>query len=411
MRKAKKMQKVSIIRLSHKMFDTTENIKKTVEIIKRHFDAQESLIIIIPYIKKFYEGLKEAITPFYTAINESEQRQLYRPTENIASRILKFALLSKGIYTMEFDQNLIQIPKKKIWSEPTIPDFYKEFIEKNLSKGTVLLVSGLSIIDEKGQIDRILGGTDRVTALLFAKLLSQNRVTYYREDLLFYTSNREYVEKAKLIRELDYDEAINSLLPNISSFDLDDIMLAREWNIEIEFRSFNEPDKFTIISGGKMKKNVVKSIIGDPNKAKVLIHQVQDRPGVAARIFSPLVENGIQIFDISNIVTIDGLSDISFTVQRDDAKRAYIITEKFAKECGATSVEYDDNIAIVSVIGSGLYREPDIAFKIFSVLAKNRINISYINANDIKISVAIQRDYLELAIRLLHDTFELGKNE
>lgn len=406
------MQEISVIRLSHKMFDSTDNIKRAVDIIRRHFDAQESLVIIIPYIRRFYEGLKEAIAPFYTiGQEENEHNQLYRPTENITSRILKFALLSKGIYTMEFDQNLIQIPKKRIWKEPAIPDFYKEFIEKNLSKGTVLLVSGLSIIDEKGQLDRILGGTDRVTALLFAKLLGQKRVIYYREDLLFYTSNREYVQKARLIRQIDYDEAVNSLPPGDPSFDLDDIMLAKEWNIEIEFRSFYEPDKFTVISGGRMKKNIVKSIIGDPNKAKVSIHQVQDRPGVAARIFSPLAENGIQIFDISNIVTVDGLADMSFIVKRDDVKRAYIITEKFAKECGATSVEYDDNISVISVVGAGLYREPDVAFKIFSVLAKNRINISYINANDIKISVAIGRDYMELALRLLHDTFELDKSD
>lgn len=405
------MQEISVIRLSHKMFDSTDNIKRAVDIIRRHFDAQESLVIIVPYIRRFYEGLKEAIAPFYTIGQENEHNQLYRPTENITSRILKFALLSKGIYTMEFDQNLIQIPKKRIWKEPAIPDFYKEFIEKNLSKGTVLLVSGLSIIDEKGQLDRILGGTDRVTALLFAKLLGQKRVIYYREDLLFYTSNREYVQKARLIRQIDYDEAVNSLPPGDPSFDLDDIMLAKEWNIEIEFRSFYEPDKFTVISGGRMKKNIVKSIIGDPNKAKVSIHQVQDRPGVAARIFSPLAENGIQIFDISNIVTVDGLADMSFTVKRDDVKRAYIITEKFAKECGATSVEYDDNISVISVVGAGLYREPDVAFKIFSVLAKNRINISYINANDIKISVAIGRDYMELALRLLHDTFELDKSD
>ncbi len=411
MRKANKMQKISIIRLSHKMFDSTDNIKRSVEIIKRHFDSQERLIIIVPYIRKFYDSLNETISNFYTINLESERNQLYRPTENISSRILKFALLSKGIYTLEFDQNLIQIPKRKLFSEPTIPDFYREFIEKNLDRGTVLLVSGLSVIDEKGQIDRILGGTDRVTPILFARLLGQNKVIYYREDLLFFTSNREFVRKARLIKDLDYDEAANILSNNDSSFDIDDLMLAKEWNIEIEFRNFYEPEKYTLISGGKMKKNIVKSIIGDPNKAKVSIHQVQDRPGVAARIFSPLVENGIQIFDISNIVTIDGLSDISFTVLRDDAKRAYIITEKFAKECGASSVEYDDNIAVISVIGSGLYKNPDIAFKIFSVLAKNRININYINANDIKISVAINRDYLELALRLLHETFEMDKDE
>jgi|GEM_PF-441100 len=405
------MRKISIIRLSHKIFDSTDNIKRGVEIIKRHFDAQESLIIIVPYIRRFFDGLREAISPFYNISQESEFNQLYRPTENITSRILKFALLSKGIYTIEFDQNLIQIPKKKVFTEPTIPDFYKEFIEKNLEKGTVLLISGLSIIDEKGQIDRILGGTDRVTPILFAKLLGQNRVIYYREDLLFFNSNREYVEKSRLIKELDYDEAANCLYANSKSFDLDDIMLAKEWNIEIEFRSFYEPNRFTLISGGKMRKNVVRAIIGDANKAKVSIHQVQDRPGVAARIFSPLVENGIQIFDISNIVTIDGLSDLSFTVSREDAKRAYIITEKFAKECGASTVEYDENIAIVSVIGSGLYKSPEVAFKIFSVLAKNRININYINANDIKINVAIHRDYLELALRLLHETFELDKDE
>ena len=153
----------------------------------------------------------------------------------------------------------------------------------------------------------------------------------------------------------------------------------------------------------------VRAVSYDRNQAKITLRGVPDRPGIASAIFTPLGENGISVDMIVQNVSEEGLTDLTFTVKRQDLKRTIEIVKGVAKELGFKDVLYDSKIAKVSIIGTGMIDRPGIAGKMFSALAKAGINIQMISTSEIKISCVIDEKYLELAVRELHDAFELGK--
>ena len=166
----------------------------------------------------------------------------------------------------------------------------------------------------------------------------------------------------------------------------------------------------------KENKNVVKiederpvtAISYDKDQAKITIIGVPDRPGIAAAIFTPLGEAGISVDMIVQNVSSEGLTDITFTVKRKDLKKALDTVQEVAKKMGFKEVRYDDTIAKVSIVGTGMRDRPGIAAKMFSTLAKAGINIEMISTSEIKISCAIKEKYVELAVRELHSAFELS---
>ncbi len=158
-----------------------------------------------------------------------------------------------------------------------------------------------------------------------------------------------------------------------------------------------------------MEQVVVSGITLDKNQAKITIQGVPDQPGIASRIFSAIAEFNIIVDTIIQNISHDGLTDISFTVPRDDLKQAGEIVSKIAKEIKARDIEIKEDIANISIIGVGMRSHSGVAAKMFSTLAKEGINILMISTSEIKISCVIDARYTELAVRTLHDTFELGK--
>ncbi len=152
----------------------------------------------------------------------------------------------------------------------------------------------------------------------------------------------------------------------------------------------------------------VTAISYDKDQAKITIIGVPDRPGIAAAIFTPLGEAGISVDMIVQNVSSEGLTDITFTVKRKELKKALDTIQEVAKKMGFKEVKYDDAIAKVSIVGTGMRDRPGIAAKMFSTLAKAGINIEMISTSEIKISCVIKEKYVELAVRELHSAFELS---
>lgn len=158
-----------------------------------------------------------------------------------------------------------------------------------------------------------------------------------------------------------------------------------------------------------MEQVVVSGITYDKNQAKITIPAVPDKPGIASRIFSAIADYNIIVDTIIQNISHDGLTDISFTVPRDDAKKAGELVSKITKEIGAKEVQIKEDVANVSIIGVGMRSHSGVAAKMFSSLAQEGINILMISTSEIKISCVIDARYAELAVRTLHDAFELGK--
>jgi aspartate kinase len=169
------------------------------------------------------------------------------------------------------------------------------------------------------------------------------------------------------------------------------------------------PGTLVIKEDAAMERRLVTGVSFHKDEAKIAVRQVPDRPGVASRIFAPISEANINVDMIVQNVSKDGTTDLTFTVPRSDLKRALAIVETHANQIGAKEIESSENIAKVSVIGIGMRSHAGIASKMFTTLAKENINIQMISTSEIKISIIVDEKYTELAVRVLHDAFELGK--
>jgi len=158
-----------------------------------------------------------------------------------------------------------------------------------------------------------------------------------------------------------------------------------------------------------MEEVLVSGIILDKNQAKLTVVGVPDRPGIAAEIFGKIAEEGVNVDMIIQNVSERGLTDISFTVPKSDAKRGLRTTKKLVSKIGAHDVKLDENIAKVSIVGVGMRSHSGAAAKMFAALSKENINIIMISTSEIKISCVVDSKYAEIAVRALHNTFNLGK--
>lgn len=156
-----------------------------------------------------------------------------------------------------------------------------------------------------------------------------------------------------------------------------------------------------------MEGILVSGVAYDKNEAKIAVLGVPDKPGIAAKILTPLSDAAISVDMIVQNVSHDGLTDFTFTVTKADLKKALLITNEAAKEVQAQEVQSDENISKISIVGLGMRSHAGVATRMFAVLAKNNINIGMISTSEIKVSVVIDEKYTELAVRVLHEEFGL----
>jgi aspartate kinase len=189
------------------------------------------------------------------------------------------------------------------------------------------------------------------------------------------------------------------------------VEFAMKYNVPVHVRStFTEEEGTMVTEETKdMEKVIVSGVAYSKNEARITVKRVPDRPGIAHKLFHPLLEKGIVVDMIVQNTSEDGYTDLTFTVPKPDLLRTMNIMNEVAKEIGATRVIGDENIAKVSIVGVGMKTHAGVAAKMFEALAKENINIMMISTSEIKISCVIEEKYTELAVRALHDAFELDK--
>jgi aspartate kinase len=181
--------------------------------------------------------------------------------------------------------------------------------------------------------------------------------------------------------------------------------------VPVQVRSTFKPDPGTLVTreDSGMEDAVVTSVTHDRSQAKVSILRVPDRPGIAAQVFGAVAGQNVVVDMIVQNISRDGYTDISFTLQRGDRAKAVSVLEEVARRIGAQGVTYDDRVAKVSIVGVGMRSHSGVAARMFGILAKEGINIQMISTSEIAVSCVIEDTHTELAVRALHEAFELGK--
>jgi aspartate kinase len=226
-----------------------------------------------------------------------------------------------------------------------------------------------------------------------------------------YTADPNLVPEARKLARISYDEMLEMASLGAQVLQARAVEYAKNYDVPVYVRSSFNAGQGTLVvrEDVEMEKVVVSGIAYNKNEAKITVLRVADRPGIAAKLFTRVAEANIVVDMIVQNISQDGSTDISFTVPKPDYPKAMQIVTGVAKEIGAPQVVGDDKIAKVSIVGVGMRTHSGVAARMFEALAGEKINIMMISTSEIKVSCVIDAKYAELAVRVLHDVFDLAR--
>ncbi|HET7289148.1 MAG TPA: aspartate kinase [Thermodesulfobacteriota bacterium] len=337
--------------------------------------------------------------------------------EQVSSGLLAMSIKALGHDALSLQGHQVRIVTDNAHSKAKIVRIDAERIKKALREGKIVVVAGFQGVDEEGNVTTLGRGGSDLTAVALAAALGADSCELYKDDVDgIYTSDPGMVPDARKLDKISYEEMLELASLGSKVLQARAVEFAMKFGVTLHVRPTSEPDTegTWVVEEEKMthlENILISGISSDKNQAKITITQVPDSPGIAAKIFTPLSESGIIVDMIVQNVSIEGHTDMTFTVPRTDFKKSIILTEKVAKELGARDIISDDKITKVSLVGVGMKTHSGVASRMFSTLAKEGINILMISTSEIKISCVVEEKYTELAVRALHDAFELGEEK
>lgn len=338
--------------------------------------------------------------------------------EQISSGLLAMTIKSLGHNAVSFQGHQVRITTDNAHSKARIVRIDDERIKKALLSGKIVVVAGFQGVDNDGNVTTLGRGGSDLTAVALATALRADACELYKDDVDgVYTTDPGICRNARKIKKISYDEMLEMSSLGSKVLQARAVGFAKKFHIPIHVRPTSRPeDEGTWVveeeaAMAEMEDIVISGVTYDKNQAKITIMQVPDRPGIAARLFTPIGDEGIVIDMIVQNISTEGYTDMTFTVPRTDFKKALRITEEVAKELGAKGVNSNNRIAMVSLVGLGMKTHSGIASRMFSALAREGINIMMISTSEIKVSCVIDEKYTELAVRALHDAFNLGEEK
>ncbi|MGZ3606660.1 MAG: aspartate kinase [Syntrophales bacterium] len=284
-------------------------------------------------------------------------------------------------------------------------------IFKELERGTIVVVAGFQGTDEDGNITTLGRGGSDTSAVALAAALKADVCDIYTDVDGVYTADPNICRKAKRLSRISYDEMLEMARAGAKVLQPRSVELAKKYEVPVYVRSSFTDKGGTLVTKEdmEMERELVCGVTYDRDQAKITVVRVPDRPGIAARLFTPLAQHNIMVDMIIQNASLEGYTDLTFTVSRKEIKKAHELVEQVAREIGADRVEVDADVSKISIVGVGMISHSGVAAKMFSSLAKEGVNILMISTSEIKISCVIQEKYTELAISALHDAFDLDK--
>jgi aspartate kinase len=334
--------------------------------------------------------------------------------EQVSIALLAMALESYGYHAISLTSTQVGIFTDASHTKAKITKIETDKIRESLTEGRIVIIAGFQGVDENMNITTLGRGGSDTSAVAIAAALGAAKCDIYTDVDGIYTADPRIVKDAKKLKYISYDEILELAALGAKVLHSRSVELAKKYNVPLEVRSSFSDIRGTMVveEYENMEKIVVSGITSKKDEARVTIEGIPDRPGIAARIFSELSSEKINVnVIVQTSMKIDGempVNDISFTVAKNELKSAVEILENINKELNGTGVSIHDDIAIVSIVGIGMRSHAGVASKMFETLAEASINIQMITTSEIKVSVVIDVEEADKAVRLLHDAFKLG---
>jgi len=332
--------------------------------------------------------------------------------EQVTIALLAMALKDLGLKARSYTGSQVRILTDDAHTKARILAIDEENIRRDLANGHVVVVAGFQGVDAAGNITTLGRGGSDTTGVALAAALKADECQIYTDVDGVYTTDPRIVPEARRLKTITFEEMLEMASLGSKVLQIRSVEFAGKYKVKLRvLSSFEDEGEGTLITfeEDNMEQPVISGIAFNRDEAKLTIVGVPDKPGVAAHILGPIAEANIDVDMIVQNVGVDGTTDFSFTVHRNEYKKALQVLEGLKDAIGARRVIGDDKIAKVSIVGVGMRTHAGIASKMFKALADENINIQMISTSEIKISVVVDDKYMELAVRALHQAFELDR--
>ena len=386
-----------------------DRIRNVALRVARTYDQGNDVVVILSAMAGVTDSI---INLAQQAAEEPDKRELdvlLATGEQTTAALLAIILKSQGYDAQSLLGHQAEVVTDCDYGNARIIEIGATRIQQLVAKRTIVVIAGFQGYDIKGNITTLGRGGSDTSGVAIAAALQADVCEIYTDVDGIYTADPNICPKARKLKTVTYDEMLNMASLGAKVLQIRSVGFAKKYNIPVHVRSsFSEEEGTMVVNEDfGMEQLVVSGVTHDKNQARVTITKVPDQPGVAAKIFSPISEEGIIVDMIIQNTRKGGKTDMTFTVPKADYKKTIAITEKVANEIGAEEVFGDTNIAKVSVIGVGMKNNSGVASVMFNTLARENINIIMISTSEIRISSVIEEKYAELAVRVLHTAFGL----
>ncbi|MHB1661634.1 MAG: aspartate kinase [bacterium] len=390
-----------------------ERIKQVAARVIKEKQNNNDVVVVVSAMSGETNRLLELAVKMGGRQENMETDLIISSGEQISSGLLSLALRNEGYDAVPMLGHQVRITTDESYGKARISSIDAENIGKMLKKGKIVVIAGFQGIDSNGFITTLGRGGSDTTAVAVAAAVKADRCDIYTDVDGVYTADPNIVPDARRLDVVYFDEMIEMSSLGAKVLQIRSVEFAMKYGVNLFVKSTFVEGKGTQIKflGDKesMEELQVSSVACDKDEAKISIRGIPDKPGIAAIIFSRISDANIVVDMIIQNISVEGQTDLTFTVSKKDLKKALDITNELAKELSAKEVISDDRIAKISVIGVGMRNHYGTASTMFSVLSKENINIMMISTSEIKISCVIDAKYAELATRILHDAFNLGR--
>ena len=390
-----------------------EKIKNVAQNVIREKKLGNDVVVIVSAMGHTTDYLLKLAKEVNPSLPPRELDMLLSTGEQVSISLLSMAIQGAGYDSVSLNAMQIGIMTEKIHNAARIIDIKTERLEKELNQGKIIIVAGFQGVTEDCEITTLGRGGSDTSAVAIAAALNADRCDIYTDVEGVYTTDPRVVPNATSLENISYEEMLELARVGANVLHPRAVETAMHSKVPLRVRStFNIENMGTLILGVEdMEINKpVTGVASDDSQTRIVICDIPDYPGNAAKIFSRLADNDISVDMIIQSYARSGsnTNDVAFTVYNNQLQKALEILEIAKEELNAQKIHVDEDIAKVSIVGAGMIDRPGIAATMFKALAQRGINIKMIATSEIKISCLVAKQYAKEAVQILHEVFELG---
>ena len=388
-----------------------ERIRYVARRIVETKEANHDVVVVVSAMAGATDRLLQLAYQICPTPNERELDVILATGEQVSIGLLSLAIQALGYKARSFTGTQVRILTDSKHTKARILSIDVERIRQPLREGEIAIVAGFQGVNAEDEVTTLGRGGSDLTAVALAAALQADVCEIYTDVEGVYTADPVLVPTARKLSRISYDEMMELASLGAKVLQTRSVEYAKNYHVPIHVRSsfHKKPGTLVVQEDQEMEKVAVSGIAYNKTEAKITVTRVVDRPGIAAQLFGRVADLGIVVDMIVQNISQDGYTDISFTVPRAEYHKAMAAVREVAAEIGADQVLGDDRIAKVSIVGVGMRTHSGVAARMFAALAGENINIMMISTSEIKVSCIIDEKYTELAVRTLHEAFQLGE--